>query len=415
MSFWSNFLKPGWKHTDPRKRIDWIESCQGRDDKLQAILTTLATTDADTGVRAAAIKGLLDDDLLLKITSSDPVVDLRAAALAEVHQPEKIIAWIKGTDRNDPAQQALTLSLVDSDKHHDVRIAATSHLRDQEQIKEIAVSQRNLPVRMAAIEHLDCQETLATIGRTDEHYGARLTAVKRLIDQEVLAEIALGDDEHHVCEAAIDRIDREDLLLEIASKDVKGTGIDEVLDRKCETQEQLARVLNSRPGGVYIPSFERITDRDLLLEFTKNPHNFNLRSLAYKKLGLQDSPEAAIDNVRNAFDVRTRLAALERVDDTAVLREVTATDESFEVRRVACEKLGVEVRFRKIPVDGKLKILIAMTRGSVGGVVNRIDLNFKDGSQLRVEVVDEAVILLPDLYKFEDVKEIEIPYEQART
>lgn len=67
-----------------------------------------------------------------------------------------------------------------------------------------------------------------------------------------------------------------------------------------------------------------------------------------------------------------------------------------------------------IPLEGSSLMMISMTRSTVGGTVRRLDLKFKDGTQLSgARLLDELVVEIPREHAQRDIASISVPFEQS--
>lgn len=151
-----DFLRPGWKHSDPSVRTAAVEKITE-----QFVLGEIVRTDSDFEVRRAAAKRLADAAEVEKIKFKD---------------------------------QALLAIIAEGAIGRDARKAAVEKLYDLELVSQIAKNDADEYVRATAVAKLTDQALLAEIARLDRSRVVSELAADRLTDPAVLIQIANNRD-----------------------------------------------------------------------------------------------------------------------------------------------------------------------------------------------------------------------------
>ncbi len=160
----SRFLKPKWQHTDPETRQPASQELESPNPALRHTalerlsdldqLQTIASEDADSGVRAAALERY---QLLLtgKAPDSPPLAD-RLERLRQNADPQ----------------------LIDFLLHHavepELRLVALEQTTAEPTLIEIAVHDPHMDLRLAALERVDEPESLDQIARQSRNRDKRV-------------------------------------------------------------------------------------------------------------------------------------------------------------------------------------------------------------------------------------------------
>jgi len=161
---------------------------------------------------------------------------------------------------------------------------------------------------------------LAYIAKKDEKYYFRKAAVEKLTDQVALADIAINDKDVIVREAAIEMLTDHAILADIAKNMDDYAGYSELVNI----------------------AISRLTDQNVLTEVAKNAKNYSGRQIAFKKLGLEDSQEALADRALSDEELSVCMAAVYKLTDQGMLTYMTKNSQYHEVRQIAFKKLGLD-------------------------------------------------------------------------
>lgn len=162
----SRFLKPKWQHTDPETRKQALQGLENTDPAL----VEMARQDPDPVLRRAALERLGDLDLLQTIASEDADPGVRAAA------QDRYRSLLSGRAAGSPAL-ASRLERLRQSSDADLAEYLLNHAAEPE-------------LRLAALEHIGLEPPLAEIALRDSHPDIRLAALERIHDPELLDHIA---------------------------------------------------------------------------------------------------------------------------------------------------------------------------------------------------------------------------------
>ena len=169
-------------------------------------------------VRAAAVRGITNSDLLAQIARTDKEKDVRIAAVRML-KDQRILADVARRDSNDSVRkaaveqlkdQALLVQIAKADVNPSVRSHAVERLTEQAALLEIAWNDPNEGVRLLAAGKLinegQAQAAYAELARSAGTAGVRQSAVWKLSDRALLAEVAKADSDPEVRRAATLRL-----------------------------------------------------------------------------------------------------------------------------------------------------------------------------------------------------------------
>ena len=171
--------QPEWQHEDPSVRVSAVDDLE---DDAQDLLTTIASEDADPGVRAAAVARVSDPETLGRIVQTDQDAGVRAEAAALLRE--------MAVDDIDPDRAAIAL-------------AGLSETRD---LGEVARTARLEAISGSALGRLDDQKTIGAVARRSAHAATRSAALDRLDDRDELVAVAVKSDHKDIALAAFDRL-----------------------------------------------------------------------------------------------------------------------------------------------------------------------------------------------------------------
>jgi hypothetical protein len=182
-----DFFRPQWQHSQPAER-------------------------------AAAVRGIVNDDLLAQIAKTDKDKDVRVAAVRMLKSQTVLVAVARG-DSSDAVrkaaverltEQALIVQIAKDDVNPSVRSHAVERLTDQAALLEIAWNDPSEGVRVLAtgklVNETQAQGAYAALARSASAASTRQSAVWKLNDRALLAEVAKADSDADVRRAATLRL-----------------------------------------------------------------------------------------------------------------------------------------------------------------------------------------------------------------
>lgn len=156
----SRFLKPKWQHADPATRERALREL----DQTDPILIELARQDLDPTVRRAALARLVDLDLLQSIATADADEGVRVAA--RNRQRDLLAGTVSG---GPPLAERIKRLCQDSDL--DLAEFLLQHATEPE-------------LRLAALARIDSEAALAEIALRNPYQELRLVALERVNDPD---------------------------------------------------------------------------------------------------------------------------------------------------------------------------------------------------------------------------------------
>ncbi len=229
-------FKPRWQAKDAATRHDAV--ARDQDAELLATLPEIARTDADAGVRLAALRRVADVGLAQKLAHDDPNAGVRSAALSLWHD------LLAGTHTaSPPLIERLRLL-----RAQDAPVLIEHLLRHGVEPE----------LRGAALARVERPALLAERAIEDPDATVRITALERIDDEAQLARLAekVRKRDKHMQRLARERID----ALQIARGD--STAIAEHARTLCEELEQLAHGAHSEDRDAQIETrWQAIADK----------------------------------------------------------------------------------------------------------------------------------------------------------
>ena len=171
--------QPEWQHEDPSVRVSAVGDLE---DDAQDLLTTIASDDADPGVRLAAVVRVSDPETVGRVLRSDTDGGVRAEAAAMLRE--------MAVGDTDPERAALAL-------------AGLSEARD---LGEVARTARLEAISGSALARLDDQKMISAVARRSAHPATRRDALARLDDRDELVAVAVKADHKDIALAAFERL-----------------------------------------------------------------------------------------------------------------------------------------------------------------------------------------------------------------
>jgi hypothetical protein len=196
----ADLFRPKWKHSNPEVRAEAVK--QLGDDQAQ-LLAIIVRQDRDARVRRIALKRIADAELLYEVAEHDPDEALRDAAAEKAD--ELLLATANGADEARAVE-------------------ALGRLRSKKLIASVAQKSQLAAVRKRAVaeaargESGESEKALAEIARKAPDAAVRRLAVEQLRDQNTLREIAISDGNKEVAMTAVGLVHERAALDKIAAK-----------------------------------------------------------------------------------------------------------------------------------------------------------------------------------------------------
>lgn len=160
-------------------RSSWVEirMAAAFDITDPGLISRLATTDPDRGVRQIAIKKIVDESALAEIARKDPDDSIRLEVVGRLTKNADL-AHVAGKDGDVRIRLAAVLN---------------PNLTDQELLARLALEDPAAGIRQAAVGKLTDQAVLAQVALGEKDDDIRVTAINKLTDPEALSRVAAGD------------------------------------------------------------------------------------------------------------------------------------------------------------------------------------------------------------------------------
>ena len=178
MTLFDRLFKPKWQSADPQTRKQGLQELTSSDP----ILAQLARSDADPGLRRAALARLSDLALIQKVAENDPEAGVREYAQARFRN------LLCGKDEQSPAlehrlsvlAQGLPTELAEFLTQHaaepQLRLAALQQTQNAHLHSDLAINDPALDVRLQALEKI---QDLALLQRVAKHTRNRDKRISR--------------------------------------------------------------------------------------------------------------------------------------------------------------------------------------------------------------------------------------------
>ncbi|MBK7538183.1 MAG: DUF349 domain-containing protein [Myxococcales bacterium] len=192
-----DLFRPKYRHSDVAVRAEAVRALSADD---AVILTTIAKSDRDPGIRKIAIEKLGQAEVLAELASAEADGGVRALATARAAELWRSTAC--GGDA-DAANKALTGILKTG---------------DQGTLVEIVVRAAIPAIKKRALSELRDPRALAELAKSDASAELRLDAVSRIDDAEALRALAIDVALKEIALAALDKLDDAGRLEQVAQK-----------------------------------------------------------------------------------------------------------------------------------------------------------------------------------------------------
>lgn len=236
-------------------------------ERDQMLLTQLAVNDSSEKVRLEAIEKLNEDEVRVRIACTDESKDVAVAAVARIREQDSLAAVATRTPHREARLEALEnlqypelgprikadmLALMQSGADDAVRRAAFTSLKDFSLARRLRNENDDPALQQEASSFLREQRRLAEVASSARSEADRWNAIRDLHDREVLARIARSDPDEQCrnfaaekVKAAVEFVDDQETLIELAKGDaaeeVRSSAIMRIQDRAL--REKLAQPL----------------------------------------------------------------------------------------------------------------------------------------------------------------------------
>jgi Domain of Unknown Function (DUF349) len=192
-----DLFRPRYRHSDVSVRSEAVRALSAED---AVVLTTIAKSDRDAGVRRLAIEKLREAEVLADIAASESDSTVRAFAKARAAE-----LWTSAACGNDADAATRALSGI-------------LKLGDQSALVDLAV-RANLPaIKKRALAELREPRALAELAKGNAPVEVRLEAVARIDDAEALRALAIDVAQKEIALAAVEKLDDAVRLEQVAQK-----------------------------------------------------------------------------------------------------------------------------------------------------------------------------------------------------
>ena len=309
-----DFIKPKWKHSDPRVRLQAVREMEpDATERLQKI----AITDLDIRVRVEAVQKITDEHLLIDFAAStgdSPVIEAARNQLNALYQE----SLFRVTDSNTRKrilkklddEEVLTLIAEEIDDP-EIRMAAAGKIRAPERLCRIAESHCGLKTGLSIVSRLDDPDHLKRVARKATNKKVRKQAEEKLA--ETATEVHLPEVEARK-EAELTGLCR---ALEDLENSWNWAVAEDLLEQTAADWRSLNPEEDHALSGRFKAVRDRIQDRLKRLEREKQTRE-TLQSLCEAAEGLADSPS------REALSQMADLAAQWKEVDSAPLPDSAA-------------------------------------------------------------------------------------------
>ncbi len=189
---------------------------------------------------------------------------------------------------------------------------------------------------MELIVHLDQtapenQETLASACIQSPHWQIRMTASSMVREPALLARIARQGSDCEVFSSAIDRLDDDTLLEEVASYPCADSYACVLALRRIKKSEALLRIAQNHPfTAVRLRAVRCITDFGYLRQIVDENTDYEVREAAVERI---DDPETLVRIVCSDASIQVRRAAIRNLSNPEKLVDLAVGMQPKLIRR----------------------------------------------------------------------------------
>lgn len=192
-----DLFRPRYRHSDVSIRTEAVRALSADD---AVVLTTIAKSDRDAGVRRIAIEKLKEAEVLAEIAAAESDGATRAAA------------------RGRAAELWCTAACSADDAAATRAFAGLLKLNEQSTLVEVAVRASLPAIKKRALAELRDPRALAELAKGAAPVEVRLEAVARIDDAEVLRALAIDVAQKEIALAAVEKLDDAARLEQVALK-----------------------------------------------------------------------------------------------------------------------------------------------------------------------------------------------------
>jgi hypothetical protein len=301
----------------------------------QVRLLQLAVNGGTAGLRLMALKQISDPQVLERAALEDRDGAVRLFAVRRL---------------SDSAALGRVATLSDD---FGVRLSAIERVSDQALLERLASDPKlDIPLRTAAIGRMTDQQVLFQIAVETREYSLALPAIRMITDQTLVLRLFFKG---RWRETAVGQLHDEVSILEAAEWACAGFNLDMLHDEEaCEALirklpvagavKQLAATAGKNSNAPLSPRLiaaflERAKKFDILEDVAAGARSYGLRTAAMEILLGRAGADGLAAMARSGRTPQARLAALERLQDEALLAEIAGRDADASVRRRAVQKI----------------------------------------------------------------------------
>jgi hypothetical protein len=400
------------------------------------LLELILLSDSGSPTEEQALAKISDPDMLARVVRSSPHETLRSNALEMLDDPrcltELALEWRENERRtntwlidkivgklNDPLSiarlattavpdhtrclavrkledQSILLQVAAGDTSKWVRIAAVERVTDQPFLARLALSDPEPDIRKAAVARVTDQAVLKTILDKETDREIRQAAARNMTDERLLADLILAEKLEYT---AVSSITSQELLREIALKSKREYARSSAVGRIDDQSFLQQVVLNDPDEFVRCEALNRITDKQFLMQVLKTRTPCNpVSKIVLDRL----NDQALLGELSTAAaDVSVRRAAVERLTDRQKLAALA--EGGTDVKRSAQQRLE---HFDLLAELQSLEIRIHSPQLAAQEPFNRFVREmeevqpgtFRSSGQLGYRLKDETVMFTPHRY-----------------
>lgn len=192
-----DLFRPKYRHSDVSVRSEAVRALSADD---AVVLTTIAKSDRDAGVRRLAIEKLREADVLADIAASESDSAVRSFAKGRAAE-----LWSSAAGGSDEAAATRALNGI-------------LKLGDQSTLADLAARSPLASIRKRALAELREPRALAELAKGNAAVEVRLEAVARIDDAEALRALAIDVAQKEIALAAVEKLDDAARLEQVALK-----------------------------------------------------------------------------------------------------------------------------------------------------------------------------------------------------
>ncbi len=192
-----DLFRPKYRHSDVSVRSEAVRALSADD---AVVLTTIAKSDRDAGVRRLAIEKLREADVVADIAASESDSAVRSFAKGRAAE-----LWSSAAGGSDETAATRALNGI-------------LKLGDQSTLADLAARAPLAAIRKRALAELREPRALAELAKGNAAVEVRLEAVARIDDAEALRALAIDVAQKEIALAAVEKLDDAARLEQVALK-----------------------------------------------------------------------------------------------------------------------------------------------------------------------------------------------------